>query len=130
MLAVHSVNSRAHAQRLLNGDWDQADPCPIDLVITDWVMPDGGGQELIRYIRSSPVLSTTPIIVFTGADNPQDISTAYKIGANTVAQKPMDIDDFQSSIQLILKYWLLVATLPREIARADSSSAKNIPATT
>src|SRR6267378_7910971 len=42
---------------------------PIDVVVTDAVMPNLSGQELARFLRSNPKLSHLPIVMLTGQEN-------------------------------------------------------------
>ena len=110
--AVHAVNTADHAIALLDGDWGSYDPQTLDLVITDWVMPGGGGERILEHVRNSAELALTPVVVLTAADAPRDIEKAYSCGANTVISKPLDFDDFEAAIQLILDYWTSLAQLP------------------
>lgn len=41
---------------------------PIDLVVTDAMMPNLNGYEFGRFLRSSPKLSTIPLILLTALD--------------------------------------------------------------
>jgi DNA-binding NtrC family response regulator len=71
----------------------------LDLVITDMVMPDIGGVALISMIRAkSP---TTPIIAITGwGPHPSALATEAK--ADTVLNKPFDLEELDSSISKLL----------------------------
>ena len=42
---------------------------PIDVVITDAIMPHLSGQQLARFVRSNAKLSQVPIILLTGQEN-------------------------------------------------------------
>ena len=39
-----------------------------DVLVTDCVMPEMNGQELLRRLRSDPALATLPVILMSGAD--------------------------------------------------------------
>lgn len=109
---VHCIKDVDQAIAMLDGDWGNHDPLAIDLVITDWVMPDDGGIKLISHIRSSERLELTPIVVFTGTDRPQEIDWAYRAGANSVIPKPVGLENYQSTIKMMLDYWIRLARLP------------------
>ena len=109
---VHCIKDPDKAIALLDGNWGNAEPMDIDLVISDWVMPDDGGIKLISHIRSNERLELTPIIVFTGTDRPQEIDWAYRAGANSVIRKPVGLENYQSTIKLMLDYWTQLAQLP------------------
>jgi CheY-like chemotaxis protein len=38
---------------------------PVDAVVTDAIMPQLSGQELVRFLRSHPTLATLPIILLS-----------------------------------------------------------------
>jgi DNA-binding response OmpR family regulator len=52
---------------------------PIDLVVTDAVMPNLSGQELARFLRGTPKLSHLPIVLLTGQENKDAAVTAEKL---------------------------------------------------
>ncbi len=37
-----------------------------DVIITDWRMPDGGGEELIQWVRGNSLLRSTAIVIVSG----------------------------------------------------------------
>ena len=41
---------------------------PVDLVITDAMMPNLSGHELCRFLRNSPQLSHIPIVLLSGME--------------------------------------------------------------
>lgn len=111
-VTVHCISDVDRAIAVLDGDWNNDAPLPVDLVISDWVMPDDGGIKLISHIRSNERLELTPIVVFTGTNRPQEIDWAYRAGANSVIQKPVGLENYQSRIKLMLDYWTRLAELP------------------
>ena len=52
---------------------------PIDLVVTDAVMPNLSGQELARFLRSNQKLSHLPIVLLTGQENKEAATTAENL---------------------------------------------------
>jgi CheY-like chemotaxis protein len=42
---------------------------PVDVIITDAIMPNLSGQELARFLRTNPKLSHVPIVLLTGQEN-------------------------------------------------------------
>jgi diguanylate cyclase (GGDEF)-like protein len=68
----------------------QRDP-DIQVVFTDLVMPEMDGFELLKLIRTSnrPAISQLPVIVATGADNPEIAKQkAFSLGATDFITKP------------------------------------------
>ncbi len=75
---------------------------PIHLVISDWVMPDGLGIELIYNIKSSPVFFLIPTIMITGEMLKNQISQAVEYGADAYLLKPFKIPELDKVLDIIL----------------------------
>jgi len=58
-----------------------------DAVLTDMVMPDMSGLELVKFVQLHH--PDTPVIVFTGFANFKDAVTAVKLGAFDYLSKPV-----------------------------------------
>lgn len=73
-----------------------------DLVLTDMVMPEAGGMELLKYLRLHHF--DIPVIVFTGYANFQDAVNAVKLGAFDYLTKPIQIEILQHAISRALEF--------------------------
>ncbi|MEJ2069659.1 MAG: response regulator [Syntrophobacterales bacterium] len=73
-----------------------------DLVLTDMVMPEAGGMELLKYLRLHHF--DIPVIVFTGYANFQDAVNAVKLGAFDYLTKPIQIEILQYAISRALEF--------------------------
>ena len=62
-----------------------------DLVLTDWCMPYLSGLELLRAIRSSPVLSDTAVVILSSEMSAKRSVEALEAGANGVMEKPLRV---------------------------------------
>ena len=63
----------------------------FDIVIVDYFLPDGSGEDLVKYVREKEPF--TPILVFSG--KAQDIKIdSYAAGANFVIPKPFGEAEF------------------------------------
>lgn len=71
----------------------------IDLIITDLVMPNLEGLELIRKLTQKP--NSTNIIAVSGR-NPYYLLMAKKIGVNSIFTKPLDKEKFLNTVGNIL----------------------------
>jgi two-component system chemotaxis response regulator CheY len=60
----------------------------IGFVITDWNMPNMGGVDLARAIRSRDDGKTIPILMVTARSVREDIITAMESGVNNYIVKP------------------------------------------
>lgn len=61
---------------------------PVDLVISDWDMPELNGFELLQTLRSYDELKHLPFIMFSGSDSSQHIEKAIKAGITDYMIKP------------------------------------------
>ena len=73
-----------------------------DLVLTDMVMPEEGGLELLKYLSLHH--ADIPVIVFTGYANFQDAVHAVKLGAFDYLTKPIQIEILQHAIARALEF--------------------------
>ncbi|HEY7428311.1 MAG TPA: response regulator [Gemmataceae bacterium] len=60
------------------------------LVLSDWVMPEMDGLELIRQIRGRPSGAYVYIILLTARAQKQDVIEGLEAGANDFVTKPFD----------------------------------------
>ena len=61
----------------------------IDLILTDLVMPEMDGEELVVNTRQSDKFRTIPIIVISSIANPAYESKLISLGASAVLNKPL-----------------------------------------
>ena len=61
---------------------------PFDLVITDMVMPEVGGIDLLKSIKE--VKEEVPVLLITGHSTIEDAVEAIKLGAEDYIAKPFD----------------------------------------
>ena len=74
-----------------------------DLVITDLMMPAGGGEMLIERIKNSGKTMHIPVIVVTSRQEPQVESQALSLGALRLFHKPYDPTELIRAIREILE---------------------------
>jgi len=74
----------------------------VNLVITDWNMPEMDGLALVKAIRSKPEHKDLKIIMVTTEACKEDIVEAIKAGVNNYVIKPFTADTFQKKIEQVL----------------------------
>ncbi len=60
----------------------------IDLLITDWNMPEMNGLELVKKVRANEHYSEIPIIMITTEAGKPEVIVALKAGVNNYIVKP------------------------------------------
>jgi two-component system chemotaxis response regulator CheY len=71
------------------------------LVISDWNMEPMTGYELLKSVRSSPDLSTTPFIMVTAESKTENVIAAKQAGVNNYIVKPFNADTLKSKIEAV-----------------------------
>lgn len=77
-----------------------------DLVLLDLKMPRVDGIEVLRQIRTQPLLHQVPVIVLSSSDEPRDVRACYENGANSYVRKPVDYEAYVDIVFQIGDYWL------------------------
>jgi signal transduction histidine kinase len=69
------------------------------LVLSDWVMPEMDGLELIRRIRARPAGAYVYIILLTAKTEKQDVIAGMEAGANDFVSKPFDQGELRARLR-------------------------------
>jgi len=83
-----------------------------DLVLLDLNLPRKDGREVLREMKSDPVLKRTPVIVLTTSDAEADVLKSYSLHANCYLVKPVSIDRFFALVRSIHGFWLSIVRFP------------------
>lgn len=73
----------------------------INLMLTDLMMPEISGQQLIKLVRQD--YKDLPIIVVTALGAFTDKQTCYQFGADDYVVKPINFDELQLRIEALLR---------------------------
>jgi len=77
---------------------------PIDLIVTDFNLPDITGATLIRRLRHmSEDLTRVPIIMLTALDADEYRDLAAEAGCNEFIVKPVDFDTLEVLLDRLLR---------------------------
>lgn len=74
----------------------------IDLLITDWAMPEANGGDLITTLKSDERWRTLPVVVLTGHDTHAERRDAQTAGCDRFLVKPVMRDELQRVITEML----------------------------
>ena len=92
---VEAGNGREGVDKLAAG--------PVNLIITDWNMPEMSGLEFIKAVRANDQTKHIPALMVTTNAAQADITQAMEAGVNNYLVKPFTPDTIKEKIQLVLK---------------------------
>ncbi len=78
------------------------------MVILDLKLPKLDGHEVLRQIRSNERTKQLPVVILSSSDDYKDIDKAYAAGVNSFVSKPVNIDDFTTTVRDLGLYWLQI----------------------
>jgi len=110
------VTDGFEAIQYLRGDGKYADreahPLP-KLLVMDIRMPRKSGFEVLEWVKGeSHPLRRIPVIIVSSSANPEDINSAYELGANAYMVKPMNYRAVEHLFESITHYWGLECAKP------------------
>jgi CheY-like chemotaxis protein len=76
------------------------------LVLLDLKLPGIDGFEVLRQIKTAPVLKRLPVIILTSSKEDGDRILSYDRGANSYLVKPVSFEGFLEVVRQIKGYWL------------------------
>lgn len=91
---IMAQNGKEAMERLNTG--------PVDMVISDVLMPEMDGYQLCKEIKSSAQFAHLPILLLTTLKEPEDIVKGLESGADNFVTKPYEEEILISRIRYIL----------------------------
>jgi two-component system chemotaxis response regulator CheY len=83
------------ALQILNEQW-------LDLVLTDYNMPDMNGLELLKAMKSQQTLTDIPVVIVTTEGSDQRVEEFLSQGAVAYIKKPFTPEQIKSHLNQIL----------------------------
>lgn len=74
----------------------------VDVVISDWQMPEMDGLEMVRQIRASEKFGNLPVIIMSSRDKPEHVATARADGASEYLAKPFNVGQLRQKLSMVL----------------------------
>ncbi|HEY9008170.1 response regulator [Ohtaekwangia sp.] len=72
----------------------QSGTVAVDLVLSDYNMPECSGLELLRKIKAEPQLTSIPVIFLTTESDPEKMREAQRSGLAAWIKKPYRAETF------------------------------------
>ncbi|MCU4164727.1 hybrid sensor histidine kinase/response regulator transcription factor [Carboxylicivirga caseinilyticus] len=100
----NNLKSEFNVLTALNGKiaLDIIEENAIDLIVSDIVMPEVGGLELVEKIRSNQQYSHIPIIILSARTNLDTKVDGLDLGAESYIEKPFSIEFLKAQIKSLL----------------------------
>jgi diguanylate cyclase (GGDEF)-like protein len=99
--------------------WQLLQEHPVDVLITDWMMPGIDGPELCRRVRARNDDDYTYILIMTSLDTDTDVVTGMQSGADDYLIKPLDPFSLQTRLIAAQR----VTELHQQLAQAKAALA-------
>jgi CheY-like chemotaxis protein len=85
---------------------------PPLLMLLDLKMPKMDGLEVLRQVKADPELKSIPVVILTSSRETVDVSRSYELGANGYVVKPVNFDEFTTTITALKAFWTAVNEPP------------------
>jgi CheY-like chemotaxis protein len=109
---VERVADGREALDYLRGEGRYTEPSRPDLILLDLNMPRMDGRETLAAIKTDDLLKAIPVVILTTSGAAPDIAASYQQRANAYVTKPFGLEDFESTVRQIDRFYREVATLP------------------
>ncbi len=76
----------------------------IQIIISDWAMPEMDGYEMLTKVRENPEYKDIPFIMATGQGDKASVIKALEAGANCLITKPFAPDELKLKIKEAFGY--------------------------
>ncbi|MFQ4144742.1 response regulator transcription factor [Chlorogloeopsis sp. ULAP02] len=99
-----------------------------DLIVTDIVMPQMNGYELVRQVRQKSMFRLLPVILLTARTRTQERILGYQSGCDLYLPKPFELEELGAAIRNLLARSQLIQSA-YNVSYPDNASAST-PTTT
>lgn len=93
------------ALALLQGDAHLRPIDRPDLILLDLNLPRKDGYEVLRDLKSCPVLRSIPVIVLTSSGAERDVAMVYTLHGNAYFRKSSSFGEYVQLATTIVDFW-------------------------
>lgn len=94
------------------GEYSGREPELPSVLLLDIKMPRKDGIEVLKEIRSDPILKLLPVVMLTSSREDKDLLNSYYSGVNAYVVKPVNFGGFIDAIKQLGIFWGLINELP------------------
>jgi two-component system phosphate regulon response regulator PhoB len=105
LVCVNLARNGHHVRRAANAAEAEsaiAEALP-DVILLDWMLPDGSGPALTRRLRGTPRTREVPVIMLTARASDDDKVAGLEAGADDYVTKPFSPRELEARIQAVLR---------------------------
>ena len=102
--------------------WEKAQDFKPDLIISDWMMPELSGPDLVAKIKADSELSSTPVILLTAKSDAESKLLGTQIGADAFLGKPFNTQELLS----VTHNLLTLKEKEKEVAKLNRHITENV----
>ena len=110
----------SHRGEFLANDWIN----PV-FVLLDLKLPKVDGLEVLRQIKSDPLLKNIPVVIFSSSCELTDIVRSYQLGVNAYVVKPVNFQQFNETVKQVGRFWGKINVPPLEILPDMTATARD-----
>ena len=99
------------------GEFVTRNPTNPMMVLLDIKMPKVSGFDVLKEMKSDPLLWSIPVVMLTSSRQGPDVDECYRLHANAYVVKPVDFGQFADAIQTIGKFWAILNEVPLGITK-------------
>jgi CheY-like chemotaxis protein len=89
------------------GKFQQRTPGNPVVILLDLKMPKVDGLEVLQTIKADAVLKAIPVVMLTSSREEQDLVRSYALGVNAYVVKPVNFQQFITSVKQIGVFWTM-----------------------
>ncbi len=102
---LHAPNGE-DALDLLRGTNGKTKPDPMpNVILLDINMPKMNGLEFLKELRADDNIKSISVIVLTTSNDDSDRKEAYQYNIAGYILKPVDINQFETTFQILSNFW-------------------------
>jgi two-component system response regulator GlrR len=94
---INGKEAAAFADAIARGE-DEAGP--IDVIVSDIMMPEMDGIALAKHLRGNPAYAETPLLFLTAKGEAADRLEGFRVGADDYLTKPFDLEELLARVRV------------------------------